>query len=88
MYWSWQSGLFFFLIFAAVAFLGFMHNFSPNIDRKGFLPMETGRGDRLFIGVYSTFVIFLLSFIVFSGNFLIGTAIVSVVWFIVEFKWG
>jgi predicted small integral membrane protein len=88
MFWSWQSGLFFFLIFSAIAFLGFMHNFSPNVDRKGFFPMETGRGDRLFIGVYSTFVIFLLSFIVFSGSFITATVIVSVVWFIVEFKWG
>lgn len=88
MFWSWQSGLFFFLIFATIAFLGFMHKFSPNVDRKGFFPMETGRGDRLFIGIYSTFVIFILSFILFSGSFLIATVIISAVWFIIEFKWG
>ncbi len=88
MYWSWQSGLFFFIVFSAIAFLGFLHRVSPNVDRKGFFPMETGRGDRLFIGIYSTFVIFLLSFALFSGSYLIATAIISLIWFIVEFKWG
>lgn len=50
--------------------------------------METGRGDRLFIGIYSTFLIFLVSFALFEGAFLIGTAVISLVWFVVEFKWG
>lgn len=88
MYWSWQSGLFFFIVFSAIAFLGVLHKYKPNVDRKGFFPMETGRGDRLFIGIYSTFVIFLLSFAFFSGSYLIATAVISLVWFIVEFKWG
>lgn len=88
MYWSWQSGLFFALIISAITFLALMHQFCPNVDRKGFFPMVTGRGDRLFIGIYSTFVIFFLSFAFFSGSFLVGTFIVSVVWFFIEFKWG
>lgn len=88
MYWSWQSAVFFLVIFSAIALLGFLNRFSGNVDRKGFFPMMTGRGDRLFIGIYSTFIIFLISFALFSGSFLIGTFIVSAIWFIVEFKWG
>jgi len=88
MFWSWQSGLFFFLVFLSIAFLGVLQHFSPSVDRKGFFPMATTRGDRLFIGIYSTFVIFLLSFVFFSGSFLVGTVVFSMAWFIIEFKWG
>ena len=88
MYWSWQRGIFFFIVFSAIALLGVLHKFTPNVDRKGFFPMATGRGDRLFIGIYSTFVIYLLSFALFEGSFLVITTIIATVWFIVEFKWG
>ncbi len=88
MFWSWQSGLFFFIILFAITFLGFLHRISPNVDRKGFFPMITGRGDRFFIGVYSTFVIFLVSFILFSGSYILATVVFSIAWFIIEFKWG
>lgn len=88
MYWTWQSGLFFFVIFASITFLGVLNKYSPNVDRKGFFPIETGRGDRLFIGILSTIAIFLLWLGFFGENLLWITVIIAAIWFFIEFKWG
>jgi len=88
MYWTWQSGLFFTGIFGAITFLGVLNSYSPNVDRKGFLPIETGRGDRLFIGILSTMAIFFLWLGLFGETMLWITAIIGAIWFFIEFKWG
>ncbi|HKK65891.1 MAG TPA: DUF2160 family membrane protein [Clostridia bacterium] len=88
MYWTWQSGLFFLAIFGSITFLAVLNRYSPNVDRKGFLPIETGRGDRLFIGILSTIAILLIWLGIFGENMLLGAVIVAAIWFFVEFKWG
>jgi predicted small integral membrane protein len=54
----------------------------------GFLPIETGRGDRLFIGVLSNIVFFLLWLGFVGDNFLIVATIIVVIWFFIVNKWG
>jgi predicted small integral membrane protein len=89
MYWTLPSGLFFIAIFGSIALLGVIdRNVSPNIDRKGFFPIETGRGDRLFIGILSTIAIFLIWLLLFGQNYLLIAALIAALWFFVEFKWG
>jgi predicted small integral membrane protein len=88
MYWTLPTGLFFIAIFGSITALGIIHRFSPNIDRKGFFPMETGRGDRLFIGILSTIAIFLIWLLLFAQNYLGIAALIAATWFFVEFKWG
>jgi predicted small integral membrane protein len=88
MYWTWQSGLFFIGIFGSIALLGVLNRYSPNVDRKGFLPIETSRGDRLFIGILSAIAFFLFWLGLFGENLLWVTAIITAIWFFVEFKWG
>ncbi len=88
MYWTWQSGLFFLAIFGAITLLAVLNKFSPNVDRKGFFPIETGRGDRLFIGILSTIAIFLIWLGLFGETMLWITAILAAIWFFIEFKWG
>lgn len=88
MYWTWQSGLFFIAVFSSIAFLGVLNKYSPNVDRKGFLPIETGRGDRLFIGILSTIAIFLLWLGIFGESLLWLTVLIAAIWFFIEFKWG
>jgi len=88
MFWTVPSALFILGIIVAVITLSIISKYKPNVDRKGFLPIETGRGDRLFIGVLSN-ILFLLVYIgIFSGNFLIIAAIIMVIWFFSLQKWG
>lgn len=88
MLWSWQSAVFFGIIFTAVIILGFMGVKNPDYGRKGFFPIETSRGDRLFIGVI-TDLSFLVLWVGFVGSkLLIIPLLIMVVWFSIQMKWG
>ena len=88
MYWTVPSAIFVIAIFSSITYLSVLSKYSPNVDRKGFLPIETGRGDRLFIGILSTIAIFLIWLGLFGENMLVVTTIIAVIWFFIEFKWG
>ena len=49
---------------------------SPTIVRKGFLPIETTRGDRLFIGLVSAAYVN-LAFLGLSGKFVVWLGLES-----------
>lgn len=88
MYWTVPSAIFVIGIFGAIIFLSVLGVLKPNIDRKGFLPIETGRGDRLFIAVYSS-IIFLLLWLGILGNvLLVIPAVVIAIWFFCVCMWG
>ena len=88
MFWTLPSAIFVLSIFGAVAFLIVLHHYRPNVDRKGFLPIETGRGDRLFIAILSNIVFFLLSFGIVGDDYLIVITIIAAIWFFIVIKWG
>jgi predicted small integral membrane protein len=88
MMWTWQTGLFFALLFAAIIFNGIMAVRRPVVERKGFLPIATTPGDRLFIGLISSMVIILLWLAFVGYSFLGFISILTFVWFAVESKWG
>lgn len=88
MYWTIPSGIFFGGLFLTIAGMGVWDHYSPNVNRKGFLPVETSRGDRLFIGIISIIAFLLLWLTIFNGRFLWGFVILSAAWFFVEAKWG
>lgn len=88
MMWTWQTGLFFVLLFGAIIFNGIMGARKPVVERKGFLPIATTPGDRLFIGLISSMAIILL-WLAFVGYVLIGVAtVLTFAWFAAELKWG
>ena len=64
---------------------------SPTVLRKGFLPMETTRGDRLFIGLLGSAYINLAG-IYFtewsSWTAVAATLVVAVVYLIAVMRWG
>jgi len=60
---------------------------SPCRERKGFLPIETTRGDRLFISLLSTAYIH-LTFLAISDVSLWVALAVSVAWAAVLLRWG
>lgn len=88
MYWTLPSALFMIGVFGSIIYLSILGVHHPNVDRKGFLPIETGRGDRLFITVYSSIIFFLLWLGFFGANFLMIPVIIIVIWFFSVFKWG
>jgi predicted small integral membrane protein len=51
MAWTPPVALFFVAILLMLAVMTFWQIRSPSIERKGFLPIPTTRGDRLFIGL-------------------------------------
>ena len=51
MAWTWPTGLFFIAIALVLAAYTVWGVRSPSLPRRGFLPMATTRGDRLFLGL-------------------------------------
>jgi len=54
MSWTLPVAIFFASIAVILAGMTTWNVISPSIERKGFLPMSTTRGDRLFIGLLSS----------------------------------
>jgi predicted small integral membrane protein len=54
MAWTTPTAIFFVCIFGVLIGMGVWEASSPSIPRRGFLPMTTTRGDRLFIGILAT----------------------------------
>lgn len=59
----------------------------PGIERKGFLPIATTRGDRLFIGLLSSAFLH-LGFIGFSELSLYIALGISAIWLLILLRWG
>ena len=51
MAWTWPTALFFLGIAAALIGMLAWELASPTVQRRGFLPISTTRGDRFFIGL-------------------------------------
>jgi predicted small integral membrane protein len=60
---------------------------SPCVERRGFLPIVTTRGDRLFIGLLGSAYLHLLVVGVTDWSTWIAS-VLSVVWLLVVMRWG
>ncbi len=60
MAWTGPSATFFAVIFAILVGMTVWDLRSPSVPRRGFLPLETTRGDRLFIGLLGSAYVNLL----------------------------
>ena len=60
---------------------------SPCAERRGFLPIATTRGDRLFIGLLGSAYLHLLVVGATDWSIWIASAL-SVVWLLVVMRWG
>ncbi|MCQ3016766.1 DUF2160 domain-containing protein [Pseudomonas tremae] len=60
---------------------------SASIERRGFLPIVTTRGDRLFIGLLGSAYLHLLVIGVTEWSIWIASGI-SLVWLLVVMRWG
>lgn len=87
MNWTPSVAIFFAVIAMILAFMTVYEIVSPCTERKGFLPIATTRGDRVFIGLLSAAYIH-LTFLGVSDVTLWVALAVSVLWFLVLLRWG
>lgn len=82
MAWTTPVAVFFICIALMLAGMTVWEIKSPTVMRKGFLPIETTRGDRLFIGLLSAAYVN-LAFVGLSGRFaeLLGLPEDPSIWF-------
>ena len=87
MAWTLPTAVFFITIGSILVMMTIWEIRSPCIERKGFLPISTTRGDRLFIGLLSAAFIHL--FVVGFTSVSIWLAlIISVIWLLSLMRWG
>jgi predicted small integral membrane protein len=60
---------------------------SPNVERKGFLPIATTRGDRLFIGLLSSAYIHLMYVGLLEATLIIPL-VLCIIWIGGLMRWG
>ncbi|MGS2743713.1 DUF2160 domain-containing protein [Halomonas sp. LS-001] len=87
MVWTLPTAIFFSSIAAMLAGMTIWELRSPSIERKGFLPIPTTRGDRLFISLLSAAFIH-LGIVGFTTWPLLLASAISVVWLLVLMRWG
>ncbi|WP_166265732.1 DUF2160 domain-containing protein [Marinobacter caseinilyticus] len=87
MSWTLPVAIFFAVIAAILLVMTVYEVISPCTERKGFLPIATTRGDRLFIGLLMAAYIHLLFLGLSELSLWIALAI-SVVWLAILLRWG
>ena len=87
MAWTLPTAMFFIAIALLLTLMGVWQVLSPSIERRGFLPLSTTRGDRLFIGMLGSMFI-ALAWIGFTDWTLWLALAVCVAWMAVVMRWG
>jgi len=87
MAWTLPTAVFFIVLALLLTFMGVWQVLSPSIERRGFLPLSTTRGDRLFIGMLGSMFI-LLAWVGLTDLTLWLALALSIVWMVVVMRWG
>ncbi len=87
MAWTTPTAIFFVGIFAVLGANAAWSIRSPSLRRKGFLPIATTRGDRLYIGLIGCAFINLI-WLALTDATQLGAVVVCGVWMILVLRWG
>jgi predicted small integral membrane protein len=87
MAWTVPTAVFFGTIALILAGMTVWHAVSAGAERRGFLPIATTRGDRLFIGLLGSAFIH-LAWIGLTGASLWWALGIAMVFLIVVLRWG
>ncbi|WP_280549505.1 MULTISPECIES: DUF2160 domain-containing protein [unclassified Halomonas] len=87
MVWTTPTTVFFVVIAAMLASMTAWEVISPTVERKGFLPISTTRGDRLFIGLLCAAYIHLVVVGFTPLNIWLALG-ASVLWLLILMRWG
>ena len=87
MAWTLPTALFFGSIATILAGMTVWELRSPCVERKGFLPISTTRGDRLFIGLLGSAYLHLL--VVGTTDWSVWiVSVLSLLWLFAVMRWG
>jgi len=87
MAWTLPTAIFFATIALILVAMTIWEVVQPTVERRGFLPLVTTRGDRLFIGLLGSAYIH-LAWIALVGAGLWWALAVSLVYMLVVMRWG
>lgn len=87
MSWTLPTALFFITIGCILVGMTVWQIYSPSVERRGFIPLSTTRGDRLFIGLLSSAFIHLAYISVVEWHVALAT-IACVFWMAIVMRWG
>jgi len=87
MAWTLPTALFFAAIALILTAMTVWQVLSPSVARRGMLPMETTRGDRLFIGLLGSAFIH-LAWIAMTGLPIWWALAISVLFLLGTLRWG
>ncbi|MEA3543901.1 MAG: DUF2160 domain-containing protein [Thermodesulfobacteriota bacterium] len=87
MAWTLPTAIFFITIACILIAMTVWQIKAPSIERKGFLPISTTPGDRLFIGLLSSAFIHLAWIGLTSLNLWIAF-VIALIWMVVLMRWG
>jgi len=87
MAWTLPTAVFFITIALILTAMGIWQVLSPSIERRGFLPIATTRGDRLFIGLLGSAYI-QLAWLGLTNLSLYFALAIAVIWMIIVMRWG
>ena len=87
MAWTWPTAMFFSAILIMLVMMTVWELVQPTTERRGFLPMATTRGDRLFIGLLGAAWIH-LGWMMGSDQALWVGSIIALIWFLVVMRFG
>jgi predicted small integral membrane protein len=87
MAWTLPTALFFGVIGLMLAAMSFVELRWPCVPRRGFLPIVTTRGDRLFVGLLGSAYWHLMVIGLTDWSIWIASAL-SFVWLFAVMRWG
>lgn len=88
MAWTWETALFFALLFATLAAMTTLAILRPETERVGILGLPTTRGDRLFLTLLGAAFIH-LAWLALAGEApLWGASLVSLIYGAAMFRWA
>ncbi len=87
MAWTLPTAIFFIAIACILVAMTIWQVKAPSVERKGFLPISTTPGDRLFIGLLSSAFIH-LAWIGLTSLTLWIAFVIALIWMIVLMRWG
>ena len=87
MVWTVPTGIFFGVIVLILAAMTTWQALAPSTERRGFLPIATTPGDRLFVGLLVSAYVHLAWLGVTRASLWVPLAI-CVVWMWVVLRWG
>ncbi|XVO85253.1 DUF2160 domain-containing protein [Pseudomonas palleroniana] len=87
MAWTTPTALFFGAIALLLVGMTTLELRAPSIARRGFLPISTTRGDRLFIGLLGSAYLHLLVIGVTGWSIWVA-GVLSLMWLLCVMRWG